>query len=90
MKLSELIARLETVDDSLCIFARRPWTPDADADLFQLRDDRGLPEGPKRLSLEYFLEVHVATEVLDEFVGRPGLSAEERCQRLIDYASRDA
>lgn len=52
----------------------------------------GLPVEAVSLGARYFLEVHIATEVLEGFVAEApeSPSALERCARVIRYAIDDA
>ena len=66
MLLREVIAELESADDSLCIVAKRPWMPDTEALLVRLTADFRVPKDVSAAGYEYFLEVSVALdEVLD-------------------------
>jgi hypothetical protein len=88
--LGGVIAQLGDLDDDLCIFAKRPWTAATQAETFFLRGDSGIPDEPRRLELDYFLEVHIAREVLEDSdlsLESHGLDAV--CRRLIEYAERD-
>lgn len=62
--MAEIIALLDTVDDTYCIVARRPWTADADAKLIALTDDFRIQADVLADHYEYFLEVSVAREEL--------------------------
>ncbi len=49
------------------------------------------PEEPKRLGLKYFLEVHIAMDVLDDFIiEKLHATTRQKCERLIEYAIYDA
>ncbi|MBC7940530.1 MAG: hypothetical protein H7Z19_12335 [Chitinophagaceae bacterium] len=88
MPLADIIANLETTDDTLCIVARRPWTPDAEAKLIALTDDYRVPDDVLVDRYEYFLEVGVARE---EVIGDlRDLSAGQRVAACIFYAENDA
>ncbi|WP_457332336.1 hypothetical protein [Rhizobacter sp. P5_C2] len=88
MRLAEIIANLEAADDSLCIVARRPWTPDAEAKLIALTDDYRVPQDVLADRYEYFLEVNVARE--EVLMDRLRLSPEQRVAACIYYAEYDA
>jgi len=55
-------------------------------------DSGGLPPDAKKLGLKYFLEVFLARDFLEGWIGsltvKPTL--QEKCKRLIQYAIRDA
>ncbi len=88
MKLSDIVAGLETVDDSLCIVAKRPWTGDSEAKLVRFTEDFRIPEESLSARYEYFLEVSTAR---DEVLSGPvALSDEQRIAAVIYYAENDA
>ena len=89
MNLREIIPNLERHDDGLCIVAKRPWSPVAQAKLVRLGDDFSIPVGDRAESYEYFLEVAVALDdVLDGV--RERLSPEQCIEAVIFYAENDA
>jgi len=88
MSLAEIIARLDAVDDTYCIVARRPWTADAEAKLIALTDDYRVPADVLADRYEYFLEVSVARE--DVIGDLRTLSPEQRVEACIFYAEHDA
>lgn len=89
MKLSEIIADIECLNDELCIVAKRPWTADAESQLVRLTEDFKIPGASLSEGYEYFLEVSVALDdVLDE-IG-PRLTPEQRVEAVIFYAENDA
>lgn len=89
MRLSEVVADLESIDDTFCIVAKRPWSEDSEAQVVRLKDDFRVPEEALSGGYEYFLEVSVAR---DEALGGLGsqLSAEQRLEAIIFYAENDA
>ncbi|GAB3767379.1 hypothetical protein GCM10028796_28920 [Ramlibacter monticola] len=89
MKLFEVIAKLETLDDEWCIVAKRPWSADAEAELVELTEDYRIPSAALSAGYEYFLEVSVALDaVLDGLGAR--LTSEQRVEAVIFYAENDA
>jgi hypothetical protein len=89
-KLEELIAGLDNLDPEDVICAKREWRPDAEAQVVRLTEDGRVPEEVKALGYDYFLEVDVIRQVLEEFRERSGVPLEEKCRRIIDYAIYDA
>lgn len=92
MKLSDVIKQLEKLDDELTIYAREPWAPDSEASVELEPDDGSLPSQAKRQGLVYFLEVFVAQEFVEGWLGNMSEQPTDLdvCQRLIDYAVNDA
>jgi regulator of sirC expression with transglutaminase-like and TPR domain len=90
MKLGTLIDRLPNgLDDSLCIFAAKPWSANSSAAAVQLDDGFRPPKEVIDQGLVYFLEVHVANETLEVFGDHAPTEAEKR-DLLIFYAENDA
>ena len=89
VQLSELVASLEQIDHEQIICVMRPWTPDAEARLTPPDDDLGVPDEVKAAGFVYFLEVHVAKEVLGVFDEKPA-SVDEQVRLLLAYAENDA
>jgi hypothetical protein len=90
MDLGTFIDRLPGgFDDGLCIFAAKPWSATSPAAAVQLDDQFRPPKDVLEQGLAYFLEVHVANEVLEVFGDRPPNATEKR-NLLIFYAENDA
>ncbi len=88
MKLADIVAGLETSDDSLCIVAKRPWTEHSEAKLVCFAEDFRIPEEARSAGYEYFLEVSTAR---DEVLSGPvAPSTEQRLAAVIYYAENDA
>jgi hypothetical protein len=88
MKLAEIVATLESADESLCIVAKRPWAGDSEARLVAVDEDFQIPNEVLAAGYEYFLEVSVAIE--DVLTGPVALSPEQRVAAVIYYAENDA
>lgn len=88
--LIELIGKVDQMDPEDVICAKREWRPDSEARAFRLTEDLRVPEDAKTAGYEYFLEVDVIRQVLEEFAGNPNASLEQKCQRVIHYAIYDA
>lgn len=88
MKLADILAGLETTDNSLCIVAKRPWTGHSEAKLVCFSEDFRIPEEARSAGYEYFLEISIAQ---DEVLSGPvALSDEQRVAAVIYYAENDA
>lgn len=92
MRLVDAINQLETLDDEMTIYAREPWAPDSEATVELEPDDGGLPSQAKSQGLAYFLEVFVAQEFVEGWLGNmPEQPTDlDICRRLIEYAVNDA
>jgi isopenicillin N synthase-like dioxygenase len=87
MRLIELIASAsDWTDDDTAIYVTRPWRGDADAILVSPAPDTTEPVERDGTHYDYFLETFIARDVLEGLDG----SADDWCQRLIDYAENDA
>jgi hypothetical protein len=89
MNLGELLNSVREINDDKCIFARKPWTPTSEAVSAALGENFQVPADIAAAGLDYFLEVHVAKEVLQALSNRP-TSKEEEVNLLIFYAENDA
>jgi hypothetical protein len=89
MNLGTIFEQIPSLQDELCIFAVKPWTSTSSAAVAALGPDFQTPQEISDQGLDYFLEVHVAKEVLDVF-GDHAPTVDERHQLLIFYAENDA
>lgn len=87
--LAEIMDSLETLDENHCIFARKPWSTDTLAVVGSLTDDFRVPAEMADEGFEYFLEVDIATEVLEVFGARQP-TLHERRNLILYYAENDA
>lgn len=92
MKLIEAIRDLDSLDEESTIYAAEPWTENSEAIVAREPEVRGLLSEAERLGLKYFLEVFIASEVLEGWMSnldaQPTL--QQKCARLIKYAITDA
>jgi hypothetical protein len=90
--LRSLLGELESLDNELTIYAREPWTLDSAAIAALEPADGGLPVEAENRGLSYFLEVSIGREFLEAWGAniQPGVTPEERLERLIRYAIDDA
>jgi len=73
------------------VLARKPWTPDAQAQVVELDDEGNIPSDGVGLGLEYFLEASVAGEALDGLRKHPAhFTVDSACALLIYFAENDA
>ena len=89
MELHDAIDKVDILSDDQVIFARKPWTLAAEADVGKLDADHRVPSALAKMGLAYFLEVSVAQEVLEVF-GKRKPSIDEKCALLMFYAENDA
>ena len=88
MNLAEIVSGLESIDESLCIVAKRPWAGESEAKLVRLTEDFRIPEEVLSAGYEYFLEVSIARD--DVLSGPVALSKEQQLAAVIYYAEYDA
>lgn len=89
MNLGALLDQVREMDDSMCIFAKKPWAPNSEAEVVPLGKDYQTPPNIAAQGLDYFLEIHIAKEVLDVF-GEHSPTKDEQRNLLIYYAENDA
>ena len=93
MRLIEIFEEaVEQGDDDTTFYVEWPWAPDAEAILVSPSPDTTEPVERDGRSYDYFLEVFIAREVIEDFAATEGESASRlrRCKRLILYAETDA
>ncbi|HVT30417.1 MAG TPA: hypothetical protein VHE81_20570 [Lacipirellulaceae bacterium] len=92
MKLSDVVARLDSLDREATIYAAQPWTSESSAVVETEPSSGGLPEAAAQCGMAYFLEVFVAHDFVEDWEASldKSPSAAERCERLIRYAVDDA
>ncbi|MER9256134.1 hypothetical protein NKI59_31185 [Mesorhizobium sp. M0598] len=88
----DIVGRLPEFDEEDTIYVSEPWTEDSDAMVATGPEGALVPAEAAKEGLTYFLEIHIAIEVIEAWVAslneRPSLSA--ICERLIYYATYDA
>lgn len=89
MTLNEIVKQLGTLDEDAIVCVRRPWIPSAECVVTEPAENLGVPTHLKNAGFAYFLEVHVAHEVLGVFGDKPS-THEEKVRLLIHYAENDA
>lgn len=93
--LSEVIENLNTLDDSLTIYAEsnEDWTMFSHVILVAQPQDGGVPQEAIDLGMVYFLETSIAKEVLEDWmIGKKvnHLSLPKKCEILSYYAKYDS
>lgn len=90
--LMEVIRELESFDNEGIICATKPWTENSQAIVVVEPEARRIPVEAEKLGMAYFLDVFIARDFLEDWIGN--LDAEptprEKCARLIQYAINDA
>lgn len=89
MKLGMLLDEIDSLNEDHCIFATEPWSSDADSHVCPLGDEGEPPPELASKGYVYFLEVHVAKEVLEVLSGRVATQGKKR-DLLLFYAENDA
>jgi hypothetical protein len=89
MKLIDAILLAIQPEVRSTVFAREPWTLDAEAMFIDAIDGVGIPKGIVPEGFKYFLEAHVMQEFVDERV-RSKLTDAQIVDMVIHYATHDA
>ena len=89
MTLNEAVSRLDSWNEESTLFVRGPWTPLAECVLAELDDGLGIPQEVTLAGSDYFLDVHVAREVLGVFGEKP-TPLDRKVRLLLFYAEHDA
>ena len=92
MTLKDIVEELAVLGDEATIYAAEPWASESKAVVAQEPPSGGLPEEAKASGLRYFIEVAIARDFLEGWASTLGHapSAQESCDRLIQYAINDA
>jgi hypothetical protein len=92
MTLLEAVRDLDILDEESTIYASEPWTKDSIAIVDYEPAAGGLPIEAERLGLQYFLEVSIARDFIEDWAASSdaGAMLEQQCARLIVYAITDA
>lgn len=92
MTLFEAVEGLDSLDDDSAIYAAEPWTETSHAITLSEKDERVRAQQAAKFGLRYFLEVSIAKEFLYGWatdIAQPP-SLQEKCARLIKYATNNA
>lgn len=87
MTLIEIISNINSFDEDHTIYVSRPWSSTANAVVCQEPEDGTLPTNA--IGMEYFIEVFLLIEFLEDWKERKGKTLEEVCDRIINYAEND-
>jgi hypothetical protein len=92
MTLIEIIRDLDVFDVEGMICASPPWTADSEATVIVEPQARQFPAAAEKLGLEYFLDVFIARDFLEDWIANLDTepTSQQKCERLIKYASNDA
>jgi hypothetical protein len=89
MRLSDVVARLDSLERGDVMFVRRPWRHGSDCVVSSLDTALRVPADLKASGYEYFLEIPLARYVLGVLGNKPA-SEEEKRRLLLHYAENDA
>jgi len=92
MKLLDAIRDLDPLDRESTIYAAKPWTESSEAIVAREPESGGTPNEAERFGLKYFIEVFVARDFLEGWLGNLDAppTLQQKCARLIKYAATDA
>lgn len=91
IRLIDAISSIEEIDPGSTVYAKVPWNSESEAIVDFEPESGGIPESVANRSFEYFLEVFVILEVLqDSFEVPEEVDENIRCDRVIEYALNDA
>src|SRR5690348_3187105 len=92
MTLLEAIRDIRKWDEDSTVYAAESWAADSQVIVMPEPESGGLPKEAQRLGLSYFLEVHIARDFLEDWLGALSTqpTEEQTCERLIQYALTDA
>ena len=90
--LIEIIRDLDSFDSEGIICATKPWTENSPAIVVVDPQARRLPPEAEKLGMDYFLDVFIAREFLEDWMATLDYEStlQQKCARLIKYALTDA
>jgi hypothetical protein len=90
--LIDIIENLASFSHEDTIYACEPWTENSNAMVALEPDEGGVPPEAASAGMTYFLEIFIATEVIEGCVKAlgEGRSTSWLCQKVIYYATYDA
>ncbi len=89
MELQEVVLNLASLDEDAIICVQRPWSGLAEARVVKANLDLSVPVEITNAGFAYFVEVHVAREVLG-ILANSAPTLMDRVRLLLDYAENDA
>lgn len=89
MNLEQAVMTLDALNQDSILCVRRPWDARSECVVAMPDENFGVPADVKEAGFSYFLEVFVASEVLEVLEGKPSTN-DERVRLLIYYAENDA
>jgi hypothetical protein len=90
MTLVEALENIGMLDAEATIYASEPWSPLSRAVIAVEPDDGSLPVDATTNGCRYFLEVAVAADFLSALDQAKFRTKVQRCERVVEYAKRDA
>jgi hypothetical protein len=90
MTLLEAVASLDSLDGMSTIYAEEPWTPESQTIVADEPAGNAFLLPVQAAGLKYFLEIFIAREVLEDWVTDAEPTVQDKCARLIEYATNDA
>ena len=92
MTLLQVVQELETFNKEDTIYVAAPWTEHSLSRVLREADSGKIPAEAVSLGFEYFLEVFIACEFIQEFEECLEIipTIKQKCLRLIEYANNDA
>ena len=88
MKLIHVISNINSFDEAETIYVQKPWNVHSDSIVIQEPEDGSIPIQAQ--GKDYFLEVFLVKEFLEDWLEGKTKKADEICSRIIQYATDDA
>ena len=90
MTLVEALEKIATPDPAATIYASEPWSPLSRVVVAAEPDDGSLPVHAAENGCSDFLEVAIASDFLNGLDRTRFGNKVQRCERVVEYAQRDA
>lgn len=90
--LNDIINQLDNFDSDDTLYVKKAWKPDSEVVVAAEPDDGGVSDQAAKINAEYFIEIFLAIEFLEDWLSNLNQkpSAQDRYLLLIQYAINDA
>jgi hypothetical protein len=90
MNILDVVKNINHFSDEHTIYAVRPWTLHSEAVVMEEPEEDLIPEQLRNTDMEYFLEIYLVREIIEDIADDKKYSTiEAKTQRIIEYAIND-
>lgn len=90
MNIFDIVKNISQFSSEHTIYATKPWDLHSRAVVLEEPEDDLIPESVRNTDMEYFLEISLVKEIIEETQGEKKYdTTEAKTQRVIEYAIHD-